>query len=185
MALSVFHKPPQHGDTERPAPRWAMRTAYALPLLLLPSCLWRLPFAFGFEMGQVDTGGLPSRWISIPYVFGLSVLSEVIAFLCLGLVRGWGETVPGRVPFLGGRRVRPLAAVVPAVLGGSILTLLFTAVPIGDGRRLTLLGTVHDVGYANQAWRTLALVCTAPTIIWGPTVLALAAAYHHRRRPTR
>ncbi|MFD0533390.1 hypothetical protein ACFQY7_05910 [Actinomadura luteofluorescens] len=31
-----------------------------LPLLLLPSCLWRLPFAFHFPMGQVQDIGMPT-----------------------------------------------------------------------------------------------------------------------------
>ncbi|MFI1680909.1 hypothetical protein [Streptomyces sp. NPDC020607] len=38
-----------------------------------------------------------------------------------GLVREWGEVVPAWVPVLGGRRVRPLAAVVPALLGAAAL----------------------------------------------------------------
>ncbi|MER5873740.1 hypothetical protein [Streptomyces sp. NPDC002044] len=41
-------------DTERPVPRWAVRTARAIPFVLLPHCLWRLPFAFGFDMGMID-----------------------------------------------------------------------------------------------------------------------------------
>lgn len=46
-----------------------------MPLLLLPSCLWRLPFALHFAMGQVhDGGGMPTYWISIPYVLALSVI---------------------------------------------------------------------------------------------------------------
>ncbi|GGT72532.1 hypothetical protein BJ999_000774 [Actinomadura citrea] len=36
-----------------------MRLAYALPLLVLPSYLWRLPFAFHFPMGQVRSRVLP------------------------------------------------------------------------------------------------------------------------------
>ncbi|WP_158688327.1 hypothetical protein [Streptomyces baarnensis] len=56
MTLKILHRPPYVDDTERPVPRWAMRLAYALPLLLLPAA-----------------------WI----------------------------------PLIGGRRVRPMAAVVP------------------------------------------------------------------------
>ncbi|MGI5422043.1 hypothetical protein [Actinomadura luteofluorescens] len=59
MAIKLIHKVPAVSDTERPAPRWALRLAYALPLLLLPSCLWRLPFAFHFPMGQVQDIGMP------------------------------------------------------------------------------------------------------------------------------
>ncbi|WP_326705752.1 hypothetical protein [Streptomyces cyaneofuscatus] len=186
MTLKILHRapPPSVQDTERPVPRWAMRLAYALPLLLLPACLWRLPFALHFEMGQVQEGGMPAYWLSIPYVFGLSLLTEVIAVLTIGLVRGWGEVAPAWIPVIGGRRVRPLAAVVPAVLGGLVLTLLFTSVPIGDGRRLTPFGIADSVGYSNDAWQALATVCVFPLAAWGPITIALAIAYYRRRRFT-
>ncbi|WP_128818432.1 hypothetical protein [Streptomyces sp. S063] len=181
MTPKLFHRPPPVGDTERPVPRWAMRLAHALPLLLLPACLWRLPFALHFEMGQVQTGDLPAYWLSIPYVLGLSVLTEAIAILTIGLVRGWGEVAPAWIPLIGGRRVRPMAAFVPAVLGGLILTFLFTAVPVGDDRDLTLYGVVDTVEYTSDAWQLLAAVCVSPIAAWGPITLALAIAYYRRR----
>ncbi|MCB5164727.1 hypothetical protein LG634_07745 [Streptomyces bambusae] len=181
MTPKILHTPPQAGDTERPVPRWAMRLAYAMPLLLLPSCLWRLPFALHFEMGQVHEPGMPPYWVSIPYVLVLSVLSEAIAVLSIGLVRGWGEVVPAWIPLVGGRPVRPLAAVVPAVLGGLVLTFLFTAIPMGDGRMLTLHGIDTTVDYTNDAWRMLATVCLTPLAAWGPVTIALAIAYYRRR----
>ncbi|MEU4177626.1 hypothetical protein [Streptomyces sp. NPDC026589] len=182
MTSKILHRPPSVSDTERPVPRWAMRLAYALPLLLLPACLWRLPFAVHFTMGQeAQEGSLPAYWLSIPYVLGLSVLTEVVAILTIGLVRGWGETAPAWIPFIGGRRVRPMAAVVPAVLGGLILTFLFTAVPLGGGRDLTLYGAVDSIGYSNGAWEALATVCVTPIAAWGPITIALAIAYYRRR----
>ncbi len=181
MTPKLFHRPPPAGDTERPVPRWATRLAHALPLLLLPACLWRLPFAVHVEMGQVQTGGMPAYWLSVPYVLGLSVLTEVIAILTVGLVRGWGEVAPAWIPLIGGRRVRPLAAFFPAVLGGLILTVLFTAVPLGDDRSLTLYGVVDNVGYSSDAWELLATVCVAPIAAWGPVTIALAIAYYRRR----
>ncbi|MFD4025141.1 hypothetical protein ACFWRV_16730 [Streptomyces sp. NPDC058576] len=181
MTLKILHRPPSVGDTERPVPRWATRLAYALPLLLLPSCLWRLPFALHFEMGQVQEGGMPAYWLSIPYVLGLSVLTEVIAILTIGLVRGWGEVAPAWIPVIGGRPVRPPAAVVPAVLGGLILTFLFTAVPVGGGRHLTVYGVIDTVGYSSDAWHALATVCVTPIAAWGPITVVLAIAYYRRR----
>ncbi|MFE6780362.1 hypothetical protein [Streptomyces sp. NPDC057702] len=185
MALRFPHTPPPVSDTARPTPRWAVRLAYALPLLLLPSCLWRLPFAWHFEMGQIQEGGMPPAWISVPYVLALSALSELTAILTIGLVRGWGEVTPAWLPWIGGRRVRPLAAVVPALVGGAILTALFTSLPLGDGRQLTVYGVIDGVGYSHDAWRTLAAVCIAPTAVWGPITIVLALAYHRRRRAER
>ncbi|MFG2717926.1 hypothetical protein ACGFW5_06420 [Streptomyces sp. NPDC048416] len=184
MPPRIFHTPPPVSDTERPVPRWAMRLAYALPLLLLPSCLWRLPFAAHFAMGQAHDGGMPPYGVSIPYVLGLSVLSEVTAILGIGLVRGWGEVAPAWIPVIGGRRIRPLAAVVPALVGGLILTFLFTDVPLGGRRRLTPYGIIETVEYTNNAWQTLATVCIAPTAVWGPIIIALAIAYYRRRTRT-
>ncbi|WP_245627517.1 hypothetical protein [Actinomadura oligospora] len=155
-----------------------------MPLVILPACLWRLPFAVHFDMGQDLKGvGMPTYWLSIPYVLGLSVMSELIAFLCIGLVRRWGEVAPGWIPFIGGRRVRPLAAFVPALLGGMILTVLFVGVPIGDGQDLTLYGVVDSQPYDNAWWKALALICTRPLGLWGPAVIVLAVAYYLRRRP--
>ncbi|MEU3626971.1 hypothetical protein BS329_14570 [Amycolatopsis coloradensis] len=183
--MKILHRPPAVSDTERPVPRWAMRLAYTLPWLLLPSCLWRLPFAVHFEMGQVHDRGMPELWLSIPYVLTLSVLTEVLAILAIGLVRGWGEVVPRWVPFLGGKPVRPMAAVVPAVAGGLILTALFSSVPLGGDRRLAVFGVTEGVGYLNDGWETLAAICVAPLALWGPITVVLGIAYHHRRKVTK
>ncbi|MFH9733895.1 hypothetical protein [Streptomyces sp. NPDC017260] len=181
MPLKLLHRPPPVSDTERPVPRWAMRLAYALPLLLLPSCLWRLPFALHFDMGQVQEAGMPGYWVGVPYILGLSALSEGIAFLTIGLVRGWGEVAPGWIPIIGGKRVRPVAAFGPAALGGLILTLLFTTVPIGEGRELAFYGIIDTAEYSNAAWEMLATVCVTPLAAWGPITLILAIAYYRRR----
>ena len=181
MAIKLLHRPPTVGDTERPVPRWAMRLAYVLPLLLLPSCLWRLPFAVHFTMGQVYQGGMPPYWVSIPYVLTLSVLTEVTALLAIGLVRGWGEVAPSWIPVIGGRPVRPLAAFIPAVVGGLILTVLFTDIPTSGRRSLTAYGVVEWIGYTNGAWELLARVCASPLSLWGPSIIVLAIAYYRRR----
>lgn len=183
--MKILHLPPAVSDTERPVPRWATRLAYALPWLLLPSCLWRLPFAFHFEMGQIHDREMPELWLSIPYVLTLSVLSEVIAILAIGLVRGWGEVVPRWIPFLGGKPVRPMAAVVPAVLGGLILTALFSSIPLGDDRQLTAYGVIENVAYVNKGWETLATICVTPIALWGPIIIVLGIAYHRRRKVTK
>ncbi|MEV6912153.1 hypothetical protein [Amycolatopsis sp. NPDC051071] len=182
--MKIPHSPPAVSDTERPVPRWAMRLAYALPWLLLPSCLWRLPFALHCEMGQIHDRGMPPLWLSIPYVLTLSVLSELTAILAIGLVRGWGEVAPRWIPFIGGKPVRPMAAVVPAIVGGLVLTALFTSVPLG-GHQLTVFGVVENVDYVSDGWEVLATVCVAPLALWGPIIVVLTLAYHRRRKVTK
>ncbi|WP_089315563.1 hypothetical protein [Actinomadura mexicana] len=176
MAIKLIHKVPATSDTERPAPRWALRLAYALPLLLLPSCLWRLPFAFHFPMGQVQDTSLPRLAISIPYVFGLSILTEASALAAIGLVSRWGEVLPAWVPIVGGRRVPPMLVVIPAALGGLVMTVV--TVMMG----LTRFGVIDGTPYENIWWEALAETAITPIAAWGPILLALTAAYHLRRR---
>ncbi|MDJ0381230.1 hypothetical protein [Streptomyces sp. G-G2] len=164
--------------TARPVPRWAERVARAIPLLMLPVCLWRLPFAFGFSMGLDMTGSVqPPLWISVPYVFGLSCLSELAAFLCFGLVRGWGEVLPAAVPLLGGRPLRPAVVLVPAsvvALGANLLLVDW------------VLTTFRIAGYsgptmANGWWALLASVVSGLFALWGPLLTVLIGAYYVRR----
>ncbi|YCK37378.1 hypothetical protein ACNF49_25990 [Actinomadura sp. ATCC 39365] len=175
MPIKLLRTAPATSDTERHVPRWALRAAYALPLLVLPSCLWRLPFVLDFEMGQIHATDMPALWIRIPYILGLSTLSELAALLSIGLVRRWGEVVPAWVPLLGGRLIPPLAALVPATAGGVILSVL----PVQTV--LQWMGAVDEIAYENVWWEILAKVCISPLNLWGPTVLALTFAYYLRR----
>lgn len=165
------------GATERPVPAWALRLAKALPFVVLPHCLWRLPFAFGFTMGMVDPGAGAQPWWASAYVVGLSVVTEALTVLCTGLVAGWGERVPGWVPVIGGLAVRPMAAVVPGLLGGLALVALWDTMPLAW---FGLFG-FHEVGFSSGWWMALARVCISPVMLWGPIVLALTYAYYRRR----
>ncbi|WP_435810845.1 hypothetical protein [Streptomyces rubiginosohelvolus] len=44
------------------------------------------------------------------------MLTELIAILTIGLVRGWGEVAPAWIPLIGGRRVRPMAVWGPITI---------------------------------------------------------------------
>ncbi|WP_372346430.1 hypothetical protein [Streptomyces sp. KL116D] len=176
VAPLPVHRRPATG-TARPVPRWAERVARLIPLVLLPQCLWRLPFAFGFDMGS-GTGSIGSLWISVPYVFGLSLLTEALALLCFGLVRGWGEVVPARVPLVGGKRLPRTVVLVPAVLGGLGATMMW------GGFLLSVLGVpgFEAPAATSPAWELLFDVCVLPATLWGPLVLALCVQYAVRRR---
>ncbi|MFG3494292.1 hypothetical protein [Streptomyces sp. NPDC047928] len=150
-------------------PRWAVLAAHTVPLAALPSGLWRIALAFGAPVGgePVDAG----------YAVALSVIAECLALLTLGLVRDWGQVVPRWVPLLGGRPVRPLAAVVPALLGAVGLTALcgwsFLAVYAGLG----------DLSVGTPLQDLLFHVCYAPLLAWPPLLAAVTLAYWRRRRP--
>lgn len=157
-------------------PRWADRVAHLIPLLTLPSGLWRIGLALGFSMGTVDLQGNPLhiRGWEIAYVVGLSVVSELFALLSFGLVRPWGEVVPRWIPLLGGRRVAPYAAVIPATLGSLALIAIW-----GYGFRDLFTGI--DIPFASDGWAALMIGAYLPLLLWGPLLLLLTWAYHRRR----
>ncbi|MDN0197078.1 hypothetical protein [Streptomyces sp. S.PNR 29] len=159
-------------------PRWAVRAAHAAALVTLPTGIWRLLLATGHTAGYTDAGygamGF-TGWGAV-YVVGLSVAGEALALLTLGLVRPWGEVLPRWIPLLGGRRVRPMAAVVPAGLAALALTVLWTpflawwALP---HPHMTVLG------------QTLVGFLYLPLVAWGPLLGAVTVSYHRRRRAVR
>lgn len=80
-------------------PRWAVLAAHAVPLVTLPSGLWRIAVVAGVPL-------LPQAvqdWGEGLYIVMLSVVAECLALLTLGLVRPWGEVVPRWIPLIGGR----------------------------------------------------------------------------------
>lgn len=158
-----------------PAPCWAVWIAHAIPLCVLPSGLWRIAMALGVPVGYTaaelrDLFDVPG-WGAV-YVIGLSVALEGLALLSLGLVRPWGETVPHRVPLVGGRQIPTAAVVAIAGTGALVLTLLaagqLVVWPQTDHDRLPLMGPTY-----------------APLLAWGPLLGMLVIAYARRRRRAR
>ncbi|MFD5697349.1 hypothetical protein [Streptomyces lasiicapitis] len=169
-------------------PRWARLAALAVPLTALPSCVWRIA-AWFLDDGTHDMqGDLPAWMPGWFYVVLLSVVSELFAFTAVGLVARWGEVFPRWVPFLRGRGVRPLAAVVPAALGAVAVTVLWTAAFISEARGVTITGEELSDDYPTRqgAWEAAALyVSYAPLLLWGPLLGAVTWAYWRRRRTPR
>ncbi|MDP9862021.1 MULTISPECIES: hypothetical protein [Streptosporangium] len=174
-----------HGRTAAGVPRWVVRAAYAAALTALPSGIWRIA-AMNFGVPLVEHGAPPpgghaptmfdAQWW---YIIGLSVVSEAVAFLTVGLVAEWGEVWPRWIPGLGGRRVPVLAAVVPAGIGAVVL-LVFPYALI-----MSLLGMKingEPDGLIVNGWQTVVFYLTyAPLALWGP-LLAVVTAHYYRRR---
>jgi len=159
-----------------PAPRWAVRLAHLVPLLVLPSGLWRLAVAFGFPMGQLDDAGrlaVLRGWPAV-YVAALSLLAEAVALTALGLVRPLGEEIPRWVPVVGARAVRPRVVLLLATAGSVALVLIWTVGfwPVWTGQGA---GQVAD-----GPWAAVFVACYASLNLWGPAVLVLAWAYRRR-----
>ncbi|MFD8630585.1 hypothetical protein [Streptomyces sp. NPDC059533] len=155
---------------------WA---AHAAALTLLPSGLWRIAIAVGIDVGWGPGSGLeaelfPGVWSF--YLVGLSVFAECLGLLTLGLVQRWGEVLPGWVPWLGNRRIPPLAAVVPAALGATAVT------TFGVLGLFTWGSNMADANAPTGADWWLMTLCYAPLVLWGPLLGVVTAAYWRRRR---
>lgn len=139
--------------------------------------------AFGFGMGMpqawMDRLDAPG-WGSV-YVIGLSVFSEALALLTLGLVQPWGERVPRWVPVLGGRRVPVFAAVVPALAGAIALMVLWTPI-LWEWTSSGLIGPAVE---PSTGWQVVMFVAYAPLVLWGPLLAAVTFGYWQRRRQER
>ncbi|MEW1613397.1 MULTISPECIES: hypothetical protein [unclassified Streptomyces] len=81
--------------------------------MVLPSGLWRIALVLGHPAGYMGAGFEPFTTAGAKvWMPALSQACELVALLTIGLVRPWGEVVPRWIPLLGGRQVRPMAAVV-------------------------------------------------------------------------
>ncbi|MFG2233571.1 hypothetical protein ACGFNX_26865 [Streptomyces sp. NPDC048723] len=158
-------------------PRWAVWAAHLTTWVVLPSGLWRIALVLGYPAGYTDVDFESFQTIGAKvWMLSLSVLCELAAFLTIGLVRPWGEVVPHWIPLIGGRRVRPMAAVVPAALGAAVLTLLWAFVPwwwTFPHDDMTHTGNLV-VGILYQ-----------PLFLWGPLLAAVTVSYHRRHRAPR
>ncbi|MFI6472868.1 hypothetical protein ACIBL5_21735 [Streptomyces sp. NPDC050516] len=165
--------------THEPAacvPRGVQLLAYAVPLTVLPSSLWRLPAAFDSGIGVGERA----------YIVFLSVLSEVLALSAIGLVAGWGEVFPRWVPVLRGRPVPMKAAVIPGACGATVLTLMWTVLAFSTQvMGTTIRGDELPETFPGRAggWQGgVFYLCYTPLVLWGPLLAVLTFAYWKRRR---
>lgn len=162
-----------------PTPRWAKLAAKAAALSTVPSGVWRIAFGFGVPVGFTGATAAAYNehqpgWGTV-YCVVLSALTEALAFLTLGLVRPWGRVIPRWIPLIGGRRVRPLAAIVPALLGSVILTVL--------GMEGLFGRWAANLAEPDSPRGLAALVMTAayaPLVFWGPLLGVVTVDYARR-----
>ncbi|KRC65688.1 hypothetical protein ASE12_13535 [Aeromicrobium sp. Root236] len=159
-------------------PRAVRLAAWATPLCVLPSSVWRL-----FAIDHIPAACPQGRGTDV-YVVGLSIVSFLAALLTVGLVSRWGKQVPSWVPVVGGRPL-PYRAVTTAAVGG--IAVLATAYlyallnPVFGWREPN-----DDVpgcpppDQTDDAW--LAYACYAPLLLWLPLLTFVTVAYWWRRR---
>jgi hypothetical protein len=162
--------------------RWIKAAAYAVPLCVLPSALWRLwALAAGLPPGcrQVMKAWEPY------YISGLSVLSFGAALLTIGLVRPWGEVVPCWIPLVGGRTVPVRAAVTAASVGATLIFGVYAYAllnPILHLREPAVIPGCSSPLEGPGAW--VAVASYAPLLAWGPLLVVVTVAYYRRRTHT-
>jgi hypothetical protein len=143
----------------QPPARWAVAAAYAVPLCVLPSAIWRLSIALG---GGADPAG---------YLVFLSVLSMALALSTLVLVHRRGERLPAR------------PVTVLALAGGSALVLISVYFFLNQAfhfvdRGWSPSGFQDGVVHEKPGWDVLKYY--VPLLAWGPLVLAVAADFRRR-----
>ncbi|TDC27336.1 hypothetical protein E1265_02070 [Streptomyces sp. 8K308] len=152
---------------------------------MVPSGLWRVAVALGVPSGFAEGSGLGPDSFPGPfsfYLIGLSIVAEALGLLALGLVRPWGEVVPGWVPWLGGRRVPVRAVVIPAGLGALVVT---TAAVLGAIGWNGSENMAHPDAPDGAAYWVMT-AAYAPLLLWGPLLAIVTVAYYRRRtRPRR
>lgn len=164
-----------HHRDGRPPQRWAVIAAQLVPLATLPSGLWRLALVAGLPLGlRVDGADVTVHGWEAVYIVALSVVCEALALLTLGLVQPWGERAPSWLPIIGGRRVRPSAAIVPAALGAGALAFIW-------GWAFRHFPHVGEIGFSGTSGHVLLVVCYLPLLLWAPLLAAVTYAYYRRR----
>jgi hypothetical protein len=173
-----FRRTGDSGPEVSRALRW---TAKAAALTLLPSGLWRIAIAFGWDSGFA--AGDPLHHSEFPgagsfYLIALSVFAELVGLSALGLVQRWGEVVPRWIPRLGGRRIPTMAAVLPASLGA----LAVTAITVWGALAWNDPGNMGapESPRGHKYW--IMTACYAPLVLWGPLLAIVTVAYYQRRR---
>ncbi|MFH9068295.1 hypothetical protein [Streptomyces alboflavus] len=169
-------------------PQWAWLAALAVPLTAVPSGVWRIASWFLDESTHDERGSLPAWLPGWSYMLLLSLVSELFAFTAVGLVTRWGEVFPRWVPFLRGRAVPTMAAVVPAAIGAVLVTVLWTGAFVAEAAGVTITGEplAEDYPTRQGPWQAAALyVSYAPLLLWGPLLGAVTWAYWRRRRAAR
>jgi hypothetical protein len=159
--------------------RWATYIAVGVPVVY---ALTRWAWALGIPLGITEAFLREGQEIGLWWAgAALATLAVGGAVLTLGLTQRWGEVFPRWFPVVGGRRVPPLLAIVPAGLVAVIVTsagLMFWRLSLGGGFESGIGETLT----LEDQWAAV-----LPELLWPVWGLALATAtlaYYYRRRGT-
>ena len=138
----------------------------------LPYAVSRWSWALGIPLGVSDDF---LRWTrESGAAIGGAVLATIAvgaSLLTLGLVQRWGEVFPRWTLWLAGRRVPPMVAVVPALVGSVLLA---------SGGITMVHISVAGIGAGDGGLGQFFPAFAWP--VWGVALATAAIAYHRRRR---
>ena len=157
--------------------RWAVGVAVVIPVLYaLTRWAWALGVPLGITEEFLREGQASGLWLAGA---ALATLAVIGALLTLGLIQRWGEDFPAWFPIIGGRRVPPALAIVPAAVMAVVVTsagLMFVRLALAGGFAFD-----EDTTFTlTDNWAALAPELLWP--IWGAALGAATLAYHYRRR---
>ena len=162
------------------AARWGRQAVYiavAVPLTYdATRWAWALGIPLGISGDTLRYGQETGLWL---VGAALGAVAAVGAILTVGLTARWGEVVPRWVPLLGGRRVPPWVALVPASVAAVFVTiagLMFVRTTLFGGFSL---GPQFDLSLGGD-WAAIVPELVWP--IWGVALAVAAAGYYYRRR---
>jgi hypothetical protein len=166
------------GTVEMPPRPWVRRVTWVAILAPLPYSLSRLVWAAGVPFG-IDEELLREfhspGWGSL-YILCLALLPEATALFTQVFVASRTRTVPQRVPFAGGRRVRP-SLVVSVLLVPIVLLAGFNAWSLGP---ITSGFSIPEANGGVPGWSFWGQVATF--WIWGVALTVATLAYWRATR---
>jgi hypothetical protein len=162
----------------RRLPLWAVWVTWIAILAPLPYSLSRLLWAAGIPFGiseplldDLEAPGWGSLYIAI-----LALLAEGTAIFTHVFVRSRARRVPGWIPVLRGRQVRPLMVISPLLLPIGILTVAYVELV-----RVMLDGFEIPADIAGlRAWSFWGQA--AVFMAWGTALTIATFAYWHATR---
>lgn len=164
-----------------PVPRAIRVAAWAVPLCVLPSAVWRVVAVP--RLPDACPGGAGTYL----YVVALSAVSVTAAFLTVGLVSPWGRTVPRWVPIVAGRRIEPRLVLAAAGAGIAILAAVYLYAvlnPVFGWREPNDdIPGCPPPDRADGAW--LAIAAYAPLVAWLPLLTIVTVDFWRRVRLER
>ena len=165
--------------------RWGKWITYIAAFAPIPYAITRYAWALGIDIG-IDGkflqgfSSLNPMHNLVEWIFGSLCIAG--GLLTLGLTQKWGEVFPSWFPFIGGKRVPVLLAVLPAVCVAIAVTsagVIFTFSVIAVKFQFISAGDNMLLNESN-IWGAF-----GPMLLWIPWGVSLglaAIAYYYRRR---